>query len=190
MKTINEIVKEKIDDFRTQVIDVIKTIYEDKKEVDPVVFGLMIQDGKAGFVVLDKIADLFQSEIGKDTISDVVKQMAEKLKLLSIAIVSEGYISESESVKGPYINPEGKLKEALRPSEDPDSKEVLVINFETHDKQAMMIWTIGGNNLDLYKNMDWSDKTSMQQGRFDNLLNTDYSGIKEELRTLLKDNQN
>jgi hypothetical protein len=194
MKTIQEEYKEALKTFREHTVELTTKIFEDKGELtEPLVFALIIKDKKVTMGMLAGLGKLFGSELGKEAAVEVIRKLSEEVKPIALAFCCEGYASVQRRKDGETT--EDFLKSGwIKPSQDPDKKEVLFFTFETFDKAAGTYLEIvrSKGNIDLkpMHDIDWEDKNqSTVGGKFTNLLQDNYSEfamtIKEELKTSL-----
>jgi len=192
MKTSKEEFQEDIIKFKTDIIEMVEERFNEDHKLDPVVFGLIIKDGKIGTAMLLGLAELFINEEGKDIAAAAIKEITKELKLLAVALVSEAWASPEPVTKSPsVINTDGELIEgSLKPKDDQKYIEALVINFETHDQEACRIWEITSDKkLKSITNTQWQSKKP-GEGRFKNLVMEDYSDFAQDIKKNLKDNLN
>jgi hypothetical protein len=197
MKTIQEQYQEHLVSFRAIIKDMVKDMVKEHGGVDPVVFALILKDNKVAIGVLAGLGELFTSDQGKDLAAEAMKKLNEEIKPIAIAFVSEAWASiKAEGEYDSVIDPSGNYREGVvRPADDPNRKEMIFINWETFDQQAMDTWEMvrNGDDLQLKKahTDDWKPKDpKTKSGRFTNILTDNYSELAKILGEQLKNSQN
>ena len=105
-------------------------------------------------------------------------------KPIAIAFASEAYVLTAP-VNKTVIDEDGVyLDDSFRPSVNPDSKECVVINFETAKEQGIMYWEIikigDLKDLSLIQDLKLEPKTESEAlGILSNLLEENYSEVTE-----------
>jgi hypothetical protein len=197
MLTLKEEYKKKINDFRNEVEGMIRHRFMDDKIIHPVVFGLVIQKDKLIMTVLGGLGELFGSDAGKDRAVEIVRSMNKEIKPVALCFVSEGWMStHNVEEMNSVVGTDGKyLDNAVRPANDPNRKEVLMMMFETFDEQCSVLVEIKriGELVELeeFKKSDWEEKKA-QVGRFGNMIEDNYSELNQLLEKTLnkKESQN
>jgi len=198
METIQETVKKRLESFTNLIVEVVEDRFNRDKEVTPVVFGLVQKEGKFGVAILEGLAELFSGDHGKDLAAMMMKEMAKEVKPIAIAFVCEAWATEKKiSDKDDILDENGKYRPgAVRPSEDPNRKEILFINFETFDHEASQQWDIVKNEagekvLNVNIKAQWTKKgAQIIGGRFQDLLQENYSEMAQTLKKELENHVN
>lgn len=189
MRTFEEQKEEILADFKERVTNMVSEIFKEEEHFEPTVFFLAVRDGKLGMGIMADIGKLFVNDMGKTIAAEIIKKVNEQMKPIALAFASEGWA---------IVKPgnEKDLKKVLkgpRPSESPDRKEILFINFETFDKECNVGWQIvrdiipGGELVPSKEmNTEWAKKSDRFAGKFANLLTDNYS----ELNKLANDAMN
>lgn len=195
MKTINEQIQLELDDFTKTITEMVSDRFTEDHELEPVVFMLSIKEGKPAIGIVHGLGQLFGSDEGKDVAAEALKEINESAKPIATAFASEGwYLSTTKDKSSDLIDKEGRMK--VRPSDHPDRLEMLFINFETHDRICMVTWSIlreeGQPPMIVELNPpEWvSKKVMVVQGRFGNLLETNYNEFVQQLKLSMKENKN
>lgn len=196
MKTIEETFAEYLKEFKTNIVKAVLGMFEQDKGVQPVVFGLVIHENKPALAVLQGLAELFDSDEGKEQAARIIREASTTIKPLALCFVSEGWISEKafsdyESV----VDKDGNYREGVvRPADDPNRKEIIMMLFETHDKEAFVHFEMirDGEEVTLQErlNVDWEPKKGNVKGRFMNLLGENYAELAQSIKTNLANSQN
>lgn len=196
MKTIEEIFMEHIQQFKRNIIHAATERFKDEKGLEPVVFALVMHEGKPALAILEGLAAFFTSDENKELAAKVIKESTSKIKPLALCFVSEGWAStksfdQYESV----VDSEGNYREGvIRPKDDPDRKEILMLIFETHNKESFVNFEIlrEGEEVTLKElsNPNWQAKKGDFKGRFANLLEDNYSELAQTIKDNLSKSQN
>ncbi len=195
MKTIEETFAEQLKEFKADILKAVKARFADDKGLDPVVFGLMLHEGKPALGILEGLAEFFTSDENKELAAQIIKESTHKIKPLALCFVSEGWAAEKPSSEyDAIIDKDGNYREGVvRPVDDPNRKEIVLLMFETHDKEAFVQLNIIRNGddvtLDEVTNTDWEPKKH-RQGRFANLLQDNYAELAQTIKTNLANSQN
>jgi len=198
MKTLKEEYKQKISDFAKDVEEMITHRFMEDKIIHPIVFGLIIKGDKLVMTVLSGLGELFDSDAGKEQAAQIIKSMSKELKPVALAFISEGWMSShAVTDMDSLVDENGDYHEnAVRPSQDPNRKEVLMVMLETFDEEASVFIEIKriGELVELedFQRTDWCKKTSMFKGRFANMLEDNHNEINQVLQKMLnkKESQN
>lgn len=181
--------EKEIETFRLETSRVVKAMFEETGSVDPVLFALVFKDNKFGIAILGGLEQFFISEKGKEAAAELMKKFNEETKALATAFASEGWMSIFE--KGDYpIDNDGFYKNPeMRPSLDPQRKEVVNIAFETHDKKAFECWEVVRNEddatlIDTTYSLGWEPKTDDTRGTFMDLLKENYDHISKLMKDI------
>lgn len=167
---------DKIQEFKRLIIEGVKLKFNLHKQVKPTFFGLKENAVK----VYDNLDVFFSEDSGKKLIANMIQSLAKEDNLPVLAFVTEAWaLTTKKDKQEELINPDGSYK--VRPSESEDRVEILLLTFETKDKEAKITWEIERNHvvntegeleeivsLKEVMNCDWEDKTS--EGTFSNLL--------------------
>jgi len=179
MKNIKVNLKEELEGFKEQIVELIHETFDNDGEVKPTMFALIIHNDKLHIALLAGLAELFVSEKGKDIAADVIKDFTKDIKPMAIAFVSEGWMVESE------IN--------INASESTARKEIIMINFETYDKESSVFLEILRDktqaSLKLIHDLDWRKKEK-NSSRFSNLLEENYSELAQWVSKQLESKHN
>ena len=190
MRTLKEEYKKTINDFRDDVAELVKHKFMQDKVIHPVVFGLIIQGDKLIMTVLAGLGELFETEEGKERAAQVIRSMSKEIKPIALVFVSEGWMS-SHATSEEILDENGKyISEAVRPANNPNRKEVLMLMFETFDEESHIFLEIKriGELVELedFQTGDWVPKsTTKPSGRFANMLQDNYSEINQILEKML-----
>lgn len=197
MKTIQEEYQAKLNDFKEMIIDSTQEMFKEHGGIDPTVFGLVIKDGTLHIGILGGLGEMFVSDEGKDVAAQIIKKMSKELKPIALAFISEAWASENPGTNyDAVVDKDGNYREGVvRPIDDPNRKEILFINFETHDKEAFIQWDMVPKGeekvLELKISSDWDKKREVHlRGRFSGLLEENYSELAKMLGDKLKDSKN
>ena len=195
MVTIQEKYEESINTFKKEIIEMVQHMYaENKEEFAPIVFGLILKDGKLGIAVMLGLGEMMTSPEGKRQAAQAIKEIGDKIKPIAIAFACEGYMTiHKASTPLTAVDKDGNLvSTVLPPSKDPNRIEALMINFETHDKSAFRHWEIDKKRA-LHSTLpgkDWMPKDPTEEGIFTNLLTTNNTELADFLKEQLKTNMN
>lgn len=195
MKTIEETFAEQLKEFKADILKAVKARFADDKGLDPVVFGLMLHEGKPVLGIIEGLAEFFTSDENKELAAQVIKDTALKIKPLALCFVSEGWASEKPMTEyDAVVDKDGNYREGVvRPIDDPNRKEIILLLFETHDKEAFVQLDIIRNgeevSLNEVTNTDWEPKKH-RAGRFANLLQENYEELAQTIKTNLSNSQN
>lgn len=190
MRTLKEEYKKKINEFRDDVAEMVKYKFMEDKEIHPVVFGLIIKGDNLVMTVLAGLAELFSSDEGKEKAAQIIRSMNKEIKPVALVFVSEGWMTTHETSEE-ILDENGKyISEGVRPSNNPDRKEVLMLMFETFDEESHIFFEIKriGELVELedYKKGDWVPKSQTKPaGRFGNLLEDNYNELNQILEKAL-----
>jgi hypothetical protein len=195
MKTIQEKYSDALNKFKEDTVELATKLFREQgnKLSEPLVFALVIKNKEVTMGMLVGLGKLFKSELGKEAAVDIIRELGKEIKPIGLAFCSEGYASVQKRPDNmseeDFIN-----SNHIRPSMDPNKKEVLFFTFETFDKEAgeyLEIVRDGDNvNLEHMHTIQWTPKDKISVGgRFTHLLQDNYSEfaltIKEELKTSL-----
>lgn len=134
--------QEKIDKWKDAMIEAMKTNEKMNKMLIPVALLLCKEDNGELQPVLVPL--LLESDIEKDIISKTLKEMCKIKNAVALLIFIEAYMS--------VLNKDEEYK--CKPSEDPNSIEIVNVIFETKVHKEATIYKISGEspnrNLELY----------------------------------------
>jgi hypothetical protein len=140
--------------------------------------GMICEGGEYKTFVLNGLERLNeQSDDENDVVIEAIKGFNQEIKPIVFVIASEAEM---------YL-PKKEIK-TVEDLEGEDKTRVLSLKFETYDQEMMLVYKIEDNKVkepvDLSFNNVWRNKEeSKGGGRFNNLLDENYS----ELATLLKE---
>lgn len=190
MKTIQEITKKEISDFRNEITRTVHDMFMQEKALYPVVFGMKYTEEKVELFALEGLVDFTENDITKLLMVEAIKQFNQKTRPISIAFASEGYLRSFT----PLLDEDGEIIEELRSLAteiEEEKKEVLFINFETYDQESIIYWEIIRDednevvDLKLLIDKQWQTKTEENKGNVARMLNENYSTlatkVKEEM---------
>lgn len=188
MKTIQEFYNKEIENFKEQVVVMVKGMLEQFGGVEPVMIALLIKDNKVSIAVLGGLAEMFSGDDSlKEKAAQVMKDFNEEMKPIAMAFASEAYIMTAPAGKTVIDDDGVYLDDTFRPSVNPDSKECLMISFETFKEEGIMYWEMikmgDVTELDLIQDLELvpkSDKAS--SGIMSNLLTENYSELAELIK--------
>ena len=188
MKTIQEFYNEEIENFKEQVIAMVKDMLNQFGSVEPVMMALIIKDGKVSLAILGGLAQMFSgNDELKEKAAQVMREFNDQMKPIAMAFASEAYILTAPVGKTVIDDDGVYLDDTFRPSVNPDSKECLMISFETFKEEGVMYWEmikIGDlTELKLIQDLELvpkSDKAS--SGIMSNLLTENYSELAELIK--------
>jgi len=197
MLTVQEEYQKSIDEFKDIVISMVVAKFKDEGEVTPVVFGLCKVGDKHQIAVLLGLHQFFQKDVDKEAAAEIIKQFSKELKPLAICYISECWMTKYDLNEEP-VDKDGNYKEdTLKPSQHPNRQEVLILKFETHDKECNIMYEIvrKDNKVDLttstVSQLDWENKPkTYTRGLFDDLLKDNYSEYAQGLQETLKNKTN
>lgn len=193
-KTIQEVFVEKLDAFTHEVQDMIANEYDKRDEFNPTMFALSMTKKGMDTNIIVGLEQLYSNDNAKDAAASFLKDTAKKLKAVAIAYASEGWLDNEFSNVDLTINKNGSIEGFSTKRNSVNSQEVVVINFETFDKQCIrvikIIRTGTGVKLNLENKFNWHIKTVGAPGRFMNLLMDNYSLTSTLLQEKLKNNLN
>lgn len=195
MKTIEEIFMDHVQDFKKNIVHAATERFKDEKGLEPVVFALVMHEGKPALAILEGLAQFFTSDENKELAAEVIKEHTSKIKPLALCFLSEGWVSEKPLTEyDSVIDKDGNYREGvIRPIDDPNRKEVLLLMFETHDKEAFVQFDMIRNDDDVIlketTNTDWELKKH-KKGRFANLLQENYEELAQTIKTNLANSKN
>lgn len=178
MKTIQEMYKKELEGFINDCIDIVTKTYEEFGEFPLTAMGMICEGGEYKTFVLNGIDRLNeQSDDDNDIVIDAIKSFNQEIKPVVFVIASEAEM---------YL-PKKEIK-TVEDLEGEDKTRVLSLKFETYDQEMMLVYKVEDNKVkepvDLSFNKVWRNKDeSKAGGRFNNLLNENYS----ELASLLKE---
>lgn len=193
VKTEKEMLAEHLNNFSDDVTQIITESFKKDKGVNPTVFALMLKNNTLGIGILAGLGQFFTSDQGKEMAARIIKEASKELKPVALAFASEAWISEKAfSDYQSVVDEDGNYREGIiRPSEDPNRKEILMLNFETFDQECFHYFDIirDGENVSLKKSIcseGWKPKKSEVKGRFMNLLEENYSELAQFVKEQLK----
>ena len=175
--------------FKSEISEIAQKMFNEQGELQPALFALVYKNGSFGIAILGGLEQFFGSDDDKEVAAMMMKRFNQEAKPIATAFVSEGWMSIFE--KDAEIHDEsGNYKEGIiRPSKDPNRKEVITINFETYNKKAFSCWEIlrEGEEATLKETtfgIDWEIKDSNFGGRFSGLLEENYSYVAQMLKEI------
>lgn len=186
MITEKEYYNDAVTKFSTHVKQMVMEKYAETGSVEPVILALIQNEGNLVTSVLVGLEQLFLNPETKDQVADAIRSFSNQMKPLAIAFACEAFAKEADEP----LNPDGSYSEnTIPPGEDPNSKEIVFIQFETYDKHKTVVFTIKDEELledEVIGDNDWQDKSENEQkGRFSNLLRENYSALAELLKEQL-----
>ena len=141
MKTIQEFYNKEIENFKEQVVMMVKDMVNEFGGVDPIMMALVIKDNKVSIAVLGGLTQLFSGDDEmKLKAAELMREFNKELKPMAIAFASEAYIATAPIGKTVIDDDGVYLDDSFRPSVNPDSKECLIISFETFKHEGVMYW--------------------------------------------------
>lgn len=190
MKTIQEFYNKEIENFKEQVVMMVKDMVNEFGGVDPIMMALVIKDNKVSIAVLGGLTQLFSGDDEmKLKATELMREFNKELKPMAIAFASEAYIATAPIGKTVIDDDGVYLDDSFRPSVNPDSKECLMISFETFKHEGVMYWEMikmgDVTDLKLIEDLNLQPKADKNaSGVLTNLLEENYS----ELAELIKNN--
>jgi hypothetical protein len=190
MKTIQEFYNKEIENFKEQVVMMVKDMVNEFGGVDPIMMALVIKDNKVSIAVLGGLTQLFSGDDEmKLKAAELMREFNKELKPMAIAFASEAYIATAPIGKTVIDDDGVYLDDSFRPSVNPDSKECLMISFETFKDEGVMYWEMikmgDVTDLKLIEDLNLQPKADKNaSGVLTNLLEENYS----ELAELIKNN--
>lgn len=190
MKTIQEFYNKEIENFKEQVVMMVKDMVNEFGGVDPIMMALVIKDNKVSIAVLGGLTQLFSGDDEmKLKAAELMREFNKELKPMAIAFASEAYIATAPIGKTVIDDDGVYLDDSFRPSVNPDSKECLMISFETFKHEGVMYWEMikmgDVTDLKLIEDLNLQPKADKNaSGVLTNLLEENYS----ELADLIKNN--
>ena len=190
MKTIQEFYNKEIENFKEQVVMMVKDMVNEFGGVDPIMMALVIKDNKVSIAVLGGLTELFSGDDEmKLKAAELMREFNKELKPMAIAFASEAYIATAPIGKTVIDDDGVYLDDSFRPSVNPDSKECLMISFETFKHEGVMYWEMikmgDVTDLKLIEDLNLQPKADKNaSGVLTNLLEENYS----ELAELIKNN--
>lgn len=174
--------EKEINDFREEVIVLVSKFFEDAGEIRPILFNCIFseEEEKGPLGVIAGFDKLMVDDKGKEVVALSLKKMVEEIKPIATAFVSEGWglIGDMESY--------GEIEEYLkndRISNHPKKQEIILINFETHDSEAIVAYSIDRSEkkpkLKLKESIDWQIKKN-NSGLMQNFLTECYIDIEDD----------
>lgn len=190
MKTIKERYEEELVKFKEQVQDMIKHTFDTDKQIEPVLFALIIKENELSIALLAGIGKFFVNDDLKLKAAEVMRNFNKEFKPIATAFVCEGRATVLEENKAtPYVNSEGELKDPMTEAmkDEDNKKDVLMFMFETHDKESSIGYEVKRNPADpiditLEKMIDieWElKKEELVGGVMSNLLKENYDEFAE-----------
>lgn len=155
----------------------------------PMIVVFLTQNDKKEFVtVVAPQLGLLNTAEDKPRFIQAVKSAIEAIKPVALAFLTEAWI-----VKRPV---DSEIDNNIRPSQEPDKEEVVMVQIETYKNAAMYIYDIirhtnGEISLEYDEDLggDKLDK-SKTQGTFSNLLKENYDKFYMEIVENINKNQN
>jgi len=190
MKTIQEFYNKEIENFKEQVVMMVKDMVNEFGGVDPIMMALVIKDNKVSIAVLGGLTQLFSGDDEmKLKAAELMREFNKELKPMAIAFASEAYIATAPIGKNVIDDDGVYLDDSFRPSVNPDSKECLMISFETFKDEGVMYWEMikmgDVTDLKLIEDLNLQPKADKNaSGVLTNVLEENYS----ELAELIKNN--
>jgi hypothetical protein len=196
MKTAQEVYAKHLTDFATEIKGVVTRMFENQSSISPIAFALVFKEDRAVIAVLDGLGEVFRMPNGKDMVAHIIKESSKELKPVALAFASEAWVSRRDGIDASLIVDEkGNFKPGMTPEEDPNRKEVVMLQIETFDKESLTYWPVvekDSTRILEKANLsdDWRPKSNKSQGRFTNFLEENYSEMAETLRKQLSTNLN
>lgn len=194
MKTIKEVYRESLDKFKQEVETIVLNNFEENQGIHTVIFGLILDRDHMKIAILEGLGEMFADSDNKQQIAEIIKEAGKELKFIALALASEAGIAKAPLEKGSIVDANGNLREGILMG-DTDTKDVLMIHYETFDETAMMTWEIIEEDdkptLVPYIHEPWILKSEMKaHGIFANLIENNYSELATVLENQLKNNLN
>jgi hypothetical protein len=195
VKTINEWYNEELINFKNNVQEMVKEIFNETKQIEPLAFALIIKENELKISVLSGLGKFFYNPDGKVMAAEVMRKFNKETKPIAIAFVCEAWakILDIDDAK-PYVNADGILVNPLdeRPSLAKDKKEIIMFTFETFDKEASVHYEINRNAYDendvkikKFLDLDWLPKKENHvNGLMTDLLEENYSEFAQMIKKL------
>ena len=190
MKTIEEFYNEEIQSFKEQVVMMVKSMLDEFGGIEPIMLALIIKDGKVSLAILNGLAEMFTGDDeSKERAAQVMRKFNTEMKPIVIAFASEAYITTAPEGKTVIDDDGVYLDDSFRPSVNPESKDCLMISFETFKEEGIMYWEMikmgDITELELIEDLELHPKSqNTASGVLTNLLEENYS----ELAELIKNN--
>ena len=142
--TLQEKYNEKINHFKEMIIDMIDHTFKNEGYIAPVVFALIEKEGETGIAILGDLNEFMKNDSSKDNITKMIKQLNKELKPIATALVTEAWMSVYSGKKSP-LDKDGNYKEGIvKPSEDPNKIEIVMITFETFKTFSSELKNVAG----------------------------------------------
>jgi hypothetical protein len=143
MITTKERVDKILSDFYDEINRSVINIFNQKLEVRPIVYGLLMKDSKPVIALLQGLEGFFiedpnhsmdpEIEEKKHTVLlKIMDELGKKMDLVAIAFACEGWCVVREKGNNKIIDA----------SQAPDKQEIVYINFETYDKAGISHYSI------------------------------------------------
>ena len=187
MKTIQEIYNEEINNFKEQVATMVQGMLKEFGIVEPILIALAIKDDKTVVAILGGLAQLFTGdEEMKEKAAELIREFNKEIKPIAIAFASEAYVLVAPAGKTVIDDDGVYLDDSFKPSVNPDSKECVIISFETAKEEGIMYWEIiemgDLKELKLVQDLELQPKSKNTNGVLTNLLEENYGELAEMIK--------
>lgn len=205
MKTIQELNQKILNDFDKDVTELIIDLFKSEKEVKALLMTLNKKENELSISIMDGLESLFYNEVTKALVPDIIKDICKNIKPIATVFITEGWMVKKQTSEeiSRIIDEDGNYKkDAIKPAEDPDRIEVIMLSFESYKLQKLKCIEIirKGDSFsetvelkemtDLDIAGEWKQKDDLSGGNFTNLLQEDYDEWNMYLSKQMNENLN
>ena len=163
------------------------------------------KENELSISIMDGLESLFYNEVTKALVPDIIKDICKNIKPIATVFITEGWMVKKQTSEeiSRIIDEDGNYKkDAIKPAEDPDRIEVIMLSFESYKLQKLKCIEIirKGDSFsetvelkemtDLDIAGEWKQKDDSSGGNFTNLLQEDYDEWNMYLSKQMNENLN
>jgi len=185
MSKYNLELKEAVSNFRNSCKDMGQFLMREGKNV-PITFSVLNQtpDNKFVMGVIPSVHELYDPN-DKSAFLGFIKMIIATMRPVAIGFVTEAWLVKRDKDK--------YLDKGMRVSEQPDKKEVVIVQVETFTGSSMTIYDIirDGEDITLKIDTDQEDIDKKDtEGIFTNLLKENYDKLHKEFMQNIENSKN
>jgi hypothetical protein len=185
MSKYNLELKEAVSNFRNSCKDMGEFLMREGKNV-PITFTVLNQtpDNKFVMGVIPSVHDIYDPN-DKSAFVGFIKMIIATMRPVAIGFVTEAWLVKRDKDR--------ELDKNMRVSEQPDKKEVVIVQVETFTGSSIAIYDIIRNGEDVRLKIDTDEEDidkKNTEGIFTNLLKENYDKLHKEFMQNIENSKN
>lgn len=180
---------EAVGKFADFMVNVGQEMFKADGHINPQAFALVYDNTNPekpfGIGALEGLGPMFRTEAGKSAAAAAIRQAMGHIKPLAFCFMSEAWASTGKMEEGEDLERLEKLKSGeMKPADDPNREEVLLINIETHNTEMHNVFRIHRTDTEAILEPkitgEWNAKGEHYQGKLSDFLQECYVEITED----------